>query len=114
VRDFIHVTDLADAHRRAVAYLAAGNPSVALNLGTGSGHSVRAVIAAAERITGLPIARREMPRRAGDPPALIADPSLARRVLGWEPRHSDLDSILATAWAWHRRDDATPRHAVIS
>lgn len=103
IRDYIHVQDLADAHVRALDYLGAGGASVALNLGTGLGHSVRDVIAAAERITGRPIRRREAPRRPGDPPTLVADATLARAVLGWTPKVSDLDTILASAWAWHRR-----------
>jgi UDP-glucose-4-epimerase GalE len=106
VRDYIHVQDLAEAHVRALDYLRADGASTALNLGTGEGHSVREVIAAAERVTGRTIARREVGRRPGDPPALVADARRAREVLGWTPRLSDLDSIIATAWAWHRR-----RHA---
>jgi UDP-glucose-4-epimerase GalE len=100
VRDYIHVTDLAEAHVRALAYLRKGGQSVALNLGTGHGHSVRETIAAAERITGLAIPKQEAPRRAGDPPILVADPASARALLGWQPAHSDIDTIIATAWAW--------------
>ena len=103
IRDYIHVTDLAEAHVLALGYLRHGGASVALNLATGEGHSVRKVIAAAERVTGRPIPQRETARRAGDPPALVADATLARQVLGWTPRHSDLDTILSTAWNWHRR-----------
>jgi UDP-arabinose 4-epimerase len=103
IRDYIHVGDLADAHVLALRHLAQGGDSVALNLATGQGHSVREVIAAAERITGRRVPRRESPRRPGDPPALVADPGRARDLLGWTPRLSDLDTILATAWAWHRR-----------
>jgi UDP-arabinose 4-epimerase len=103
VRDYIHVQDLAEAHVKALQYLDAGGASVALNLGTGTGHSVRETIAAAERVTGLAIAKQETPRRPGDPPMLVADPSRAREVLGWQARISDMDSILATAWAWHNR-----------
>jgi UDP-glucose-4-epimerase GalE len=101
VRDYIHVTDLAAAHVRALDYLRRGGVSAALNLGTGQGHSVRETIAAAERVTGLAIPQQEAPRRAGDPPILVADPSRARATLGWQPSHSDLDTIIATAWAWH-------------
>jgi UDP-arabinose 4-epimerase len=104
IRDFIHVTDLADAHVRALQHLLAGRPSLALNLGTGQGHSVREVTARAERITGRRIPRREMPRRPGDPPVLVADARQARAALNWTPRWSDLDGILETAWAWHRRN----------
>jgi UDP-arabinose 4-epimerase len=106
VRDYIHVQDLAEAHVAALGHLLAGGASLALNLGTGAGHSVREVIAAAERVTGRRITRREMPRRAGDPPVLVADVARARASLGWQARVSDLDSILGTAWAWHSRVDA--------
>ncbi len=99
VRDYIHVQDLAEAHVRALQYLEGGGASVALNLGTGSGHSVRETVACAERVTGLSIPKREAPRRAGDPPILVADPRRARAVLGWQARMSDLDTIVATAWA---------------
>src|SRR6266849_139635 len=97
VRDYIHVQDLAEAHVAALARLLGGGTSLAVNLGTGAGHSVREVIDAAERITGRRIARREMPRRAGDPPVLVADVARAKALLGWSARLSDLDSILATA-----------------
>lgn len=100
IRDYIHVADLADAHVRALAYLAAGGDSRALNLGTGSGSSVREVIAAVERIGGRKVPQREVARRPGDPPELVADPALARDRLGWLPRHSDLDTIIRTALAW--------------
>ena len=103
VRDYIHVADLADAHVRALGYLAANGESGALNLGTGQGCSVRQVIAAVERIAGRPVPFRETARRAGDPPELVADPALARTRLDWQPRHSDLDTIIGTALAWERR-----------
>src|SRR5207302_4243753 len=83
VRDYIHVQDLAGAHVAALAHLLGGGTSLAVNLGTGEGHSVRAVIDAAERVTGRRIARREMPRRAGDPPVLGADVARAKALLGW-------------------------------
>jgi UDP-glucose-4-epimerase GalE len=108
VRDYIHVTDLADAHVLALQHLERGGASAALNLATGTGYSVRDVIAAAERVTQRPIPRREAARRPGDPPTLVADAGRARTLLGWTPQHSDLDTILATAWAWHRRRFATP------
>jgi UDP-glucose-4-epimerase GalE len=104
IRDFIHVQDLADAHVRAVQLLLRGGLSITVNLGTGAGHSVREVIAAAERVTGRRVPRREAPRRFGDPPELVADPSRARELLGWTAKHSDLDTILKTAWAWHNRE----------
>jgi UDP-arabinose 4-epimerase len=103
IRDYIHVADLADAHVRALADLLAGGDSVALNLGTGHGASVREVIAAVERVAGRPVPRREAPRRAGDPPELVADPSRARTRLGWQPRCSDLETIVRTALAWETR-----------
>jgi UDP-arabinose 4-epimerase len=103
IRDYIHVQDLADAHVRALDRLLGGGDSIALNLGTGAGHSVREVIAAAERVTGRAVPRRESARREGDPPALIADPGLARSLLDWRPALSSLDDIIATAWKWHAR-----------
>lgn len=103
IRDYIHVTDLADAHVRALGYLAAGGESGALNLGTSQGISVRQVIAAVERIAGRPVPFRETGRRPGDPPELVADPTLARTRLDWQPRYSDLDTIIRTALAWEHR-----------
>ena len=96
-------SDLADAHVRALQYLAGGGASATLNLGTGRGHSVREVVAAVERISGRPVPRREAPRRAGDPPELVADAGLARERLDWRPVHSDLDTIVRTALAWETR-----------
>jgi UDP-arabinose 4-epimerase len=103
IRDYIHVDDLAEAHLLALERLLAGGEAIALNLGTGRGHSVREVIAAAERVCGREIPLREGPRRPGDPPALIADPALAVRTLGWHAQHSSLDTIIRTALAWHAR-----------
>jgi UDP-arabinose 4-epimerase len=103
IRDYIHVDDLADAHLRALEQLRSGGGSIALNLGTGQGHSVREVIATAEAISGRKIPARDAPRRPGDPPSLVADPSLATQVLGWRAKHSDLDAIIRTALAWHMR-----------
>jgi UDP-arabinose 4-epimerase len=103
IRDYIHVSDLAEAHLRALGHLAAGGDSVALNLGTGRGHSVREVIAAVERVGGRKVPQREAARRPGDPPELVADPALALSRLGWQPRHSDLDTIISTALAWETR-----------
>jgi UDP-arabinose 4-epimerase len=108
IRDYIHVADLADAHLRALDHLAAGGAGGAVNLGTGSGCSVRQVIAAVERLGGRPVPRREAARRPGDPPELVADPSLARTQLGWQPRCSDLETIIATALAWETRRGAAP------
>src|SRR6201994_4513747 len=100
IRDYIHVQDLAEAHLRALEHLTAGRQSVALNLGTGRGHSVREVIRTAEAVSGKSIACRETPRRPGDPPVLVADPSLAAEVLGWSAQISDLGTIVRTALAW--------------
>lgn len=102
IRDYIHVTDLADAHVRALDHLLDGGPSTALNLGTGQGHSVREVIASVEQIGGIRVPVREAPRRLGDPPILVADPTEARHVLGWRPVLSDLTTIIETALQWHR------------
>ena len=102
LRDYIHVTDLAEAHVLALRYLIEGGESVALNLGTGRGYSVREVVTAVERSSGgrkTPV--RDAPRRPGDPPSLIADPGRAGKLLGWRPQHSDLDTIVQTAWKWH-------------
>jgi UDP-arabinose 4-epimerase len=103
IRDYIHVMDLADAHLRALEYLARGGESVALNLGTGEGHSVRAVIEAVESAAGRPVPRVDSPRRAGDPPSLVANAARAREVLGWTPRYPELRTIVEHAWRWHTR-----------
>ena len=103
IRDYIHVNDLASAHVKALDYLLAGGESVALNLGTGQGHSVREVIATVEQIGGRPVPARRAPRRAGDPPVLVAAGERAYRLLGWKPQFSDLATIVATAWRWHER-----------
>ena len=103
VRDYVHVADIADAHVRALDVLDGGEgKNVALNLGTGAGHSVREMIEAARRITGRPLATVERPRRPGDPPALVAQASHTVAVLGWRPRRSSLDEILESAWRWHQ------------
>ena len=103
VRDYIHVTDLADAHVRALAYAGANDGFTALNLGTGIGASIMEVIHATYEVVGRQVPFSFGPRRAGDPPALVADPSLARDVLGWSARNSDLRNILQTAWNWMER-----------
>lgn len=105
VRDYIHVSDLADAHLRALTYLTNGGESTAINLGTGKGYSVRQIVEAVERLSGLPVAVKELPCRAGDPPSLVADASRAASVLGWRPVHSDLDTIVQTAWNWLSRTE---------
>jgi UDP-glucose-4-epimerase GalE len=103
VRDYVHVTDLADAHVRAIEALLEGRQLGSRNLGSGRGHSNREVLAAVERVLGKPVPARDAPRRPGDPPELVADASRFEAELGWRPRHSDLDSIVSTAWAWLRR-----------
>jgi UDP-arabinose 4-epimerase len=108
IRDFLHVTDLAAAHLLALEALTAEPGFEAYNLGTGTGHSVREIIAAAERVTGRPVAHVEAARRPGDPPVLVADAAKARAQLGWTPAHSDLDTILGTAWAWMNAAHASP------
>lgn len=101
VRDYIHVTDLASAHVKALERLAKGGSSRAMNLGTGQGHSVREVIAQVEHVTRRSVPVRNLPRRIGDPAMLFADASLARRELGWMPRYSSLETVVETAWRWH-------------
>ncbi len=103
VRDYIHVSDLATAHVKAIEYLGAGGASMALNLGTGAGVSVREVIDSVRRVTGSEPRYSLAERRAGDPPALYADPARARATLGWMPRFMKLDDIVATAWAWEKK-----------
>jgi UDP-arabinose 4-epimerase len=105
IRDYIHVQDLGEAHLRALEYLEAGERSAALNLGTGHGHSVREVVRAAEAVSGRLVPCRDTARRPGDPPALVADPSLAAKLLGWRPHLSDLETIVRTALAWHLSRD---------
>lgn len=103
LRDYVHVSDLARWHVAALEYLLAGGESVAVNLGTGLGHSVRQVLSAVETVTGRAVPLRISPRRPGDPPVLVADPSLARRLFAADPVHADMETIVATAWGWFRR-----------
>lgn len=102
VRDYIHVTDLADAHILAVEYLGDGGESDIFNLGNGIGFTVREVIESARRVTGHPIPEIVSPRRAGDPARLIASSEKAKKILGWNPKHADLDEIVGSAWNWHK------------
>jgi UDP-glucose 4-epimerase len=97
IRDFIHVLDLAAAHVLALDYLLSGGASTVLNLGTGSGHSVLQVVRSVEKVTGRRLPVRTFPRRAGDPPMLVADASRAGALLGWKPERS-LENVIATAW----------------
>ena len=102
LRDYVHVNDLADAHVLALQHLEKGGESLALNLGSGSGNSVLEVMHAAEAVTGRPVRHTLGPRRAGDPPVLVADPSLAQRVLGWKTTRA-LPEIMSSAWKWMQR-----------
>jgi UDP-glucose-4-epimerase GalE len=104
VRDYIHVSDLADAHVRALDYLARNGETTAINLGTERGHSVREVIETVERVAERPVPFTNSPRRAGDPPELVADASRAREVLGWTPRYPALATIVEHAWRWHDKE----------
>ncbi|HEX7086988.1 MAG TPA: UDP-glucose 4-epimerase GalE [Vicinamibacterales bacterium] len=106
IRDYIHVVDLADAHLRALERLGAGTPSQALNLGTGRGHSVREVIETVRTVSRQDVPFEPAPRRAGDPPMLVADASRAREVLGWEPKYPELSTIVEHAWRWHTEGKA--------
>ena len=101
IRDYVHVTDLADAHVRALDHLAGGGATFAANLGTGRGYSVREVIAAAEKVTDRPVTTQVADRRPGDAPALVADPTRAADVLGWRAARADIETIVADAWRWH-------------
>jgi len=108
VRDYIHVEDLADAHLQALDYLRAGGESATLNCGYGHGYSVREVLDSVERVYGQPLNIREEPRRAGDPPMLIADAGRIGGLLNWQPRFDDLDRIVATSLAWEQRLSERP------
>jgi UDP-arabinose 4-epimerase len=102
IRDYIHVNDLADAHLKALEHLAAGKESFAVNVGTGTGYSVREVVAAAEKATGKRVPYKVGPRRAGDPAELVANPAKAEALLKWKAKRS-LDNIVSTAWKWMQR-----------
>src|ERR1700676_1606785 len=113
VRDYIHVSDLADAHVRALQHLETqqleksadekGGDSLAIHLGTGRGHSLLEVIRAAEKATGHPVRRKIVPRRPGDPPILVADPGKARRAVGWTPARN-VGEIVSRAWIWMQKN----------
>ena len=111
IRDYIHVEDLARAHGDALDYLAAGGESVTLNCGYGRGASVREVLETVKDVSGVDFAVREAPRRAGDPPQLVAANAQIRKVLGWQPQHDALRTIITHAWAWeqHLARSAGPR-----
>ncbi len=103
LRDYIHVDDLATAHIDALSYLRGGGESTTLNCGYGHGYSVREVLSAVEKANGAPLKVVDEPRRAGDPPELIAVADRVREVLGWTPRYDDLDTIVRTSLAWERK-----------
>ncbi|WP_200901639.1 GDP-mannose 4,6-dehydratase [Neomoorella thermoacetica] len=103
IRDYIHVEDLAAAHVLALEALKQGSPTAAYNLGSGRGYSVLEVIRAAEKVTGQKVPYRVGPRRPGDPAVLVASAEKAMAELGWRPRYTELEDIIATAWQWHRR-----------
>jgi len=102
IRDYVHVSDLADAHVAAIEWLAAGKASEAFNLGNGQGHSVSDVVRISEQVTGLTINTEIGPRRDGDPPVLVSDSTKARQLLGWNPKYASLDQQISHAWKWFR------------
>ena len=108
IRDYIYVSDLASAHVLALQYLEKGGKSEVFNLGIGRGYSVREVVEICRRVTGREIPVHEAPRRPGDPAILVADPSKAKRVLGWKPRFTELGPIVETAWNWLRKRRISP------
>ena len=103
IRDYVHVTDLADAHIKALEYLKNGGKSDFFNLGNGNGFSVREVIETARKITGKNIKAVEDVRRPGDPPVLVGSSKKAREILKWEPKYDELSRIVETAWKWHEK-----------
>jgi len=107
VRDYVHVSDLCEAHLAAVEHLLRGGECGAFNLGTGHGHSVREIVEVARAVTGLPIATVDAPPRAGDPAVLVANVERAARVLGWRAKRAALARIVGDAWAWKRRAPAS-------
>jgi UDP-glucose 4-epimerase len=106
IRDYVHVADLAAAHVLALDRLERMPGAATFNLGTGSGISVREIIEASRRLTNRAMVVENVERRPGDPAELVADPARAEAELGWTPRHSDLDTLLATAWEWQQRKGA--------
>jgi len=107
IRDYIHVNDLASAHVKALEHLAAGKESIAVNVGTGTGASVREVLMAVEAATGKPVPHKIVPRRPGDPPALVANPAKVQALLQWKATRG-LREIVATAWKWMQRAKTKP------
>lgn len=111
IRDYIHVWDLASAHYKALQYLRDGGESCALNVGAGTGYSVLEVIRAVEAVSALPVPVEFVGRREGDPPALVADPSAAKRTLQWTACHSSLEQIVASAFRWHSNSRTSKTHS---
>ena len=107
VRDYIHVDDLAAAHVLALEHLLSENNALVLNLGTGTGVSVRELIDAVAGVSGRDVPVTEEARRPGDPPALVADPTRAQEILGWNPVYTNIDAIISTAWKWHAEKNAS-------
>jgi len=103
IRDYVHVTDLAEAHVLALKYLIDGGQSDVFNLGNGKGFSVKEVISAAKKITGIDFKVTDVERRAGDPPELVADSTKAKSILNWQPKYADLETIVDSAWKWHQK-----------
>ncbi|MFQ6069711.1 MAG: UDP-glucose 4-epimerase GalE [Candidatus Aminicenantales bacterium] len=103
VRDYIHITDLARAHVLALEYLLEDSSSELINLGANRGYSVLEIIEKTEKVTGRKVRARKMPRRKGDVPVLLASNEKAKSLLGWKPEHSDIETIISTAWEWHRK-----------
>ena len=103
VRDYIHIVDLADAHVKAIDYLKKGNASSTFNLGNGKGFSVKEIIEASQKVTGKKIAVKYGDRRSGDPPTLVADATLSKKILGWEPKYTKIEDIIQHAWAWEEK-----------
>lgn len=108
IRDYIHVNDLAGVHVKALEYLAAGKPSIAVNVGTGAGASVKEVISSVENITGKPVPHKIVARRPGDPPALVANPAKAQALLNWKATRN-LHDIVSTAWNWMQKQPVAVR-----
>jgi UDP-arabinose 4-epimerase len=106
VRDYVHVSDLADAHVRAINRLLASEQSIVVNLGTGRGHSIRQVVSAVEKVGGVRVPTVEAARRPGDPPTLVADPRQGQSLLGWSPSKSGLHDIIQSAWNWHTQHES--------
>jgi UDP-glucose 4-epimerase len=108
VRDYIHVTDLAQAHVQGLEYLLKGGDTNIFNLGNGNGFSVREVIEVARQVTQREIKAIECDRRPGDPPALVGSSEKARTLLGWNPQYADLQDIIRHAWNWHQTRHSNP------